>query len=151
MTDYPMTLFHDGACPVCRFEVANLKARNHAGMLHFIDITDPDFEPSRYGMSLREFDTAIRALCADGRMVAGVEVFRLAYRAVGLGWIVAPTNYGFFRRPADALYRVFARNRNRIGRHFGNMFDYLAARQAAGRTAQCKDGACSIDTMKKRV
>jgi len=33
----------------------------------------------------------IHGVFPDGRMVRKVEVFRQAYRAVGLGWLLAPT------------------------------------------------------------
>jgi predicted DCC family thiol-disulfide oxidoreductase YuxK len=146
MTYYPMTMFHDDNCPVCRFDIGNLKAHNQDGKLRFIDIADPDFYPAKYGMTLRDFEVQIRAQCADGRMVTGMEVFRLAYQAAGFGWVVAPANWCILRRPADALYRAFARNRHGIGRYFGCFFDALAARQAARRAVQCKNGVCSINT-----
>lgn len=143
--DYPMTVFHDGNCPVCRFDIENLRARNRDGRLRFVDIADAGFEPFRYGLTQRDFAAEIRAQCADGRMIAGVEVFYLAYRAVGLGWIVAPVGRGVLRRAAEAAYRAFARKRGWIGRRFGGVFDYLAARQAARRAVRCKDGVCSVD------
>jgi predicted DCC family thiol-disulfide oxidoreductase YuxK len=50
----------------------------------------------------------------DGTLVEGVEVFRRAYAAVGLGWLVAPTRWPLLRPLADAAYRWFARNRLRL-------------------------------------
>ncbi len=149
MNTYPLTLFYDSNCPICRFDVANLQARNQAGLLRFVDITTADFDPSRYGLTLRDFESAVRAQCADGRMVAGMETVRLACRAAGLSWLVAPSAWGILRRPADALYTAFARNRLGIGRRFGWLFDHLVARQAKKQAARCKDGVCSIDTQKQ--
>ncbi len=142
MSNYPMTLFHDGNCPICRFDIGNLQAHNQNGQLGFLDIADPAFDPSRYGMTLRDFQQEIHARCADGRMVRGMEVFRLAYPAVGLAWVVAPASWGLLRRPADALYRLFARHRLGMGRHLGWLFDYLGAKQAARRGLACKGGVC---------
>jgi predicted DCC family thiol-disulfide oxidoreductase YuxK len=48
---------------------------------------------------------------ADGSVVEGLEVFRRAYRAVGLGWLLAPTGWIGLRRIADWAYGVFARYR----------------------------------------
>jgi predicted DCC family thiol-disulfide oxidoreductase YuxK len=48
-----------------------------------------------------------------------VETFRQAYRAVGLGWVLAPTGWPLLRPAFDALYRIFARHRVRMGRVFG--------------------------------
>ncbi len=144
MHDYPLVLFHDGNCPVCRFDIANLEARNHEGRLQFIDIAAPDFRPEDYGKTLAELHAEIHARRPDGSFVTGMEVFRLAYRAVGLGWVVAPANFGPLKRPADLMYRVFARHRPRISRHFGFLFEALRAWQASRRAQQCRGAQCSI-------
>lgn len=145
---YPMTIFHDGNCPICRFDMDNLKARNHEEKLAFIDVAAPEFDPTAYGMSQTDFITEIHAQCADGRFVKGMEVFRLAYRAVGLGWAVAPASWGPLRQPANALYRLFARNRGKIGKHFGWIFESLAACQARKRATQCNNGSCTLPPLK---
>jgi predicted DCC family thiol-disulfide oxidoreductase YuxK len=56
-------------------------------------------------------------------------VFREAYAAVGLGWLVAPTGWPILRPLFDVGYRWFARNRVRLGRIFGR---------------RCEDGRCAI-------
>jgi predicted DCC family thiol-disulfide oxidoreductase YuxK len=54
----------------------------------------------------------------DGRKTQGVETFRQAYRAVGLGWVLAPTGWPGLRLIFDALYVLFARYRVRVGGMF---------------------------------
>ena len=49
----------------------------------------------------------------------GRAVVRQAYRAVGLGWILAPTGWPVLRPVFDWLYLGFARYRVRLGRAFG--------------------------------
>jgi len=56
----------------------------------------------------------IHGVLPDGTRIVGVEVFRRAYAAVGLGWLVAPTRWPLLRPLADAAYRWFARNRLRL-------------------------------------
>ena len=145
-TVYPLTIFHDGNCPICRFEVANLQLRNQEEKLRFIDITSPDFDPAHYNMAREAFFTQIQAQRADGNFVSGIEVFQLAYRAAGLGWIVAPTHWKGLAPAANVLYRLFARNRNGIGRYFGWIFEYFAARLTEKRINQCNAGSCAIDS-----
>lgn len=147
MQDYPLTLFHDGNCPVCRVDIANLKAHNQDGRLRFIDIALPDFDATAYGMTQAELLAEIHAQRPDGSFIQGMEVFRLAYRAVGLGWILAPANWGWLRGPADTGYRLFARHRPWISRHFGFVFagiETLLARRAAKRSTHCRDGVCTL-------
>jgi predicted DCC family thiol-disulfide oxidoreductase YuxK len=94
MSDYfPLTLLYDGTCPLCNLEMDNLKARNTAGLLKFVDISAPLFDPAPYGATLAEMNGLIHAVLPDGCLVIGVEVFRMAYNAVGLGHLTAPTGW----------------------------------------------------------
>jgi predicted DCC family thiol-disulfide oxidoreductase YuxK len=61
----------------------------------------------------------IHGVFPDGRIVKKVEVFREAYRAIGLGWLLAPTGWPGLRWLADRGYEWFARNRIGIGKIFG--------------------------------
>lgn len=77
----------------------------------------------------------MHAFTGDGRVVRGMEVFRLAYRAVGWGWVWAPTGWPILRPIFDALYRVFARNRLRwFSRCEGGVCG-VSARAATAREA----------------
>lgn len=109
--NYPLTLFFDGACPICNLEIDNLKARNGGQLLRFVDITRPGFDPAALGVSLADLNGLIHATRPDGSLVVGVEVFRLAYSAVGLGHWAAPSGWPFLKPLADAGYKVFAANR----------------------------------------
>ena len=144
MNAYPLTLFHDGACPVCRADIALMRARDSRRLLRFVDITDPGFDPAAHGLQLADFQARMHALRADGRMVEGVEVFRLAYRAIGLGRWIAPLTDGRLRPLAEAGYRLFARHRHRLGWLLGPLLDAFAARQAR-RVARCHGGQCDIN------
>ncbi len=55
----------------------------------------------------------MHAFGRDGDLITGMEVFRRAYRAVGWGWVWAPTGWPLLKPAFDALYRAFARNRVR--------------------------------------
>jgi len=55
--------------------------------------------------------TRISQVLPDGSLVKGMEVFRRAYDAVGLGWLLAPTNWPVLRSISDAGYAWFARIR----------------------------------------
>jgi predicted DCC family thiol-disulfide oxidoreductase YuxK len=70
----------------------------------------------------------IHAVLPGGRVIEGLEVFRLAYAAVGLGWLLAPSRWPGVGRLFDAAYRSFARNRLRW----------------TGREAACEAGHCEV-------
>jgi len=110
-----ITFLHDGECPLCAREVAMLRRLDRGrGRLAFDDIAAPGFDASRYGRSQAELMARIHGVLPDGTLIEGVEVFRRAYAAVGLGWLVAPTRWPLLRPLADAAYRWFARNRLRL-------------------------------------
>jgi predicted DCC family thiol-disulfide oxidoreductase YuxK len=107
-------LLYDGECPLCAREVALLRRLDRGrGRLALEDIAAPDFDPARYGVSRAQLMARIHGALPDGSLVEGVEVFRRAWAAVGLGWLVAPTAWPGLRPLFDAAYRVFARNRLR--------------------------------------
>jgi predicted DCC family thiol-disulfide oxidoreductase YuxK len=110
-----ITVLFDGECPLCAREVAMLRRLDRGrGRIAFDDIAAPGFDAARHGRRHEELMARIHAVLPDGRLVEGVEVFRRAYTAVGLGWTLAWTAWPGLRPLADAGYRWFARNRLRL-------------------------------------
>ena len=114
MNSWRFKLLYDGECPLCQREALFLQKRNLHGWLAFEDIAAPGFDPAVYRTTQAELMGVIHGVFPDGRMVKKVEVFREAYRAIGLGWLLAPTGWPGFRWLADIGYEWFARNRMRI-------------------------------------
>lgn len=110
-----LTLLYDGGCPLCLREVAVLKRRDQrlqpgAPRLAFVDIDALDYNPAAHGgITYREAMGRIHGLRADGTVLRDVEVFREAYRLVGLGWLYAPTAWPLLRPVVDGAYGLWAR------------------------------------------
>jgi len=146
MENYPLCILYDHSCPLCRLEIENLMARNHAGKLQFIDISPVQFKQDAvklFGIEQSELMRIIYAIKPDGSRVSGVEVFRLAYGAVGLGWITTPTAWPGLKTLCDWAYPHIARNRYRISANFSSLLISIAARRAEKRSKACKNGACT--------
>ena len=126
-------ILYDGECPLCRREVRFLQSRNRRGHLAFEDITAPGFDPTVYHKTPYELMGAIHGVFPDGRVINKVAVFREAYRAVGLGWLLAPTGWPGLRWCANKFYEWFAPRRIAIGRIFGR---------------NCETGTCAIPPVK---
>jgi predicted DCC family thiol-disulfide oxidoreductase YuxK len=126
-------LLYDGECPFCRREIHWLQRHDRDGHLAFEDVTAPEFDPARYGTTREELLRVMHGVFPDGRIVSKFEVFRHAYRAVGLGWVVAPTGWPLLRWLFDLLYLQFARHRVRLGRIFGR---------------SCASGSCRVPDRK---
>lgn len=142
---YPFTVLYDRACPLCRMEMDWLQARNAEGRLVFVDISDPAFDPAPYGATLAAMDAQIHGRTADGRLLVGLDVLRLAYEAVGLARFAQPVVSGPLRPVFDQGYRCFARHRKAISRAAAPLvhgLQALRARRALSRMQGCRDGAC---------
>lgn len=124
------TLLYDGQCPICRREVARLRSRNRHARLGLQDIHDAEFDATRYRKTTAELMAEIHGLRPDGTLIKGMEAFRAAYAAVGLGWLLAPTRWPLLKPLFDGLYRIFARHRLRLGSLFGG--------------PDCRNGKCRI-------
>jgi predicted DCC family thiol-disulfide oxidoreductase YuxK len=126
---WPFTILIDGLCPLCKREGALLQRLDRGrGRLVLVDIASAGFDPSRYGRTMDEVMGSIHGVRGDGEVVSGMEVFRLAYAAVGMPWLLGWTRWPGLRWVADKGYSWFAANRLRL----------------TGRGAECEGGRCSV-------
>jgi predicted DCC family thiol-disulfide oxidoreductase YuxK len=114
-----LTLYYDGACPLCQAEIIFLTGRNQAGLLDFVDINSERFDPEVVGVSCEQALAAMYGQYADGSLIQGAAVFPEAYRRADL-----PTLAWLFSRKAlqpflQFAYQVFANNRHAISRVLG--------------------------------
>ena len=123
MSEWRFKLLYDGQCPFCRLEVRWLQRRDKRGRLVFEDISTPEFDASLYGLTREDVMGVMHGVFPDGRIVSKIEVFRQAYHAVGLGWLVGPIGWPVLRWFFDVLYALFARYRVSLGRIFGRVCD----------------------------
>lgn len=145
---YPLTLYYDGACKLCRAEMHNLRLRDVNGQLRFIDIAVADVSLYPAGVDRRALMTLIHAQCADGRVLSGVEVFRLAYSAAGLPWVARLMRLPVIGRLCEVVYPVVARNRYRLPQAPIRWVFEVALRRAARASAQrlhCGE-ECRVDS-----
>ena len=114
---WDIKMLYDGGCPACNAEMKLLRRWDKGrGRIVFEDIADPDWDPSRYGITFEQAMAAMHAILPDGSIVTGVEAFRRGYQAVGKRWLLGWTKWPVFRSIADWAYKVFAKNRYRITR-----------------------------------
>ena len=115
-----LTLLFDGACPLCMREVRFLKVRDLNKRIAFVDIDAQEYAAADHGgITYREAMGRIHALRADGTVLQDVEVFREAYRLVGLGWVYAPTRWPLIGPLVNGIYRLWASQRLRLTRRPG--------------------------------
>jgi predicted DCC family thiol-disulfide oxidoreductase YuxK len=110
---YDLELFFDGECPLCRREVALMRTLDRRRRVLFTDIAAAGFDAARLGRDHATLMASIHAQLPDGTLVTGVEAFRRAYAALGLGPLVAFSRLPLVSQLAERAYAVFARNRLR--------------------------------------
>lgn len=84
---WPLRLYADMACALCRAEMCGLAARDVGHRLQVVDCSASDFhdgelEPA--GISRVQLLRRLHARDAQGRWLVGVPVFAAAYEAAGL-------------------------------------------------------------------
>lgn len=114
----PIRILYDGECPICCRKTAFLKKRDHKRKLRFSNIREADFQPLETGVSMKKLEKQIHAVLPDGTVISRMDVIRAAYREIGLGWIVAPTDWPALRPLFDWLYGLVAKYRLPISRLF---------------------------------
>ena len=128
-------LLYDGQCPFCRREAQWLQRRSKDGRLAFEDITVPGFDAARFGLTQEQLMGVMHGVFPDGRIITKLAAFREAYRIIGLGWLIAPTNWPGLRQFSNWGYEWFARNRVAIGKFFGGQ--------------KCPDDRCEVKPAKR--
>ncbi|MCS6289907.1 MAG: DUF393 domain-containing protein [Nitrospira sp.] len=85
MAVYPLTVFYDGACPICAREMALMKRLDRTRRLTLLDFSPAGFDAAPTGLAAADLSAVLHAQWADGTVITGIDVFRAMWEAVGLG------------------------------------------------------------------
>ena len=114
-----LTLFYDGACPLCQAEILFLSSRNQQKLLDFVDVNSDQFNANTVGVSCEQALAAMYGQYADGSLIQGAAVFPEAYRRANLMFMA----WLFSRESLQPLlrlsYQIFAKYRHSISRVLG--------------------------------
>jgi predicted DCC family thiol-disulfide oxidoreductase YuxK len=104
----PLTVFYDGACPVCSREVAFYRDKAGAEELCWVDVSrEAPADLDRQAALAR-----IHARLPDGRLVSGAAAFAEVWRRVpGFRWLGRLVAWGPVTPLAEAGYRGFLKMR----------------------------------------
>ncbi len=126
-----LTLFYDGACPLCQAEILFLSRRNQAGLLDFVDINSERFDAAKIGISCDQALAAMYGQYHNGVLIQGVTVFSEAYRRADLPFLAWIFSRKRLQAILQAAYRFFAKNRHAISRLLGPTALYLVRATAS--------------------
>ncbi|WP_158772603.1 thiol-disulfide oxidoreductase DCC family protein [Cobetia sp. L2A1] len=112
----PVTLYHDGKCPLCQREVAWLSRHPRRERVNSVDIRDEKFSPEALGLTFKTMMGRLHVQDARGEWYVGMDASRALYAVLGYRRLVRISLLPGLRPGMDMSYRFFARHRERIGR-----------------------------------
>jgi len=135
---YPLTVYYDASCPLCRAEMETLKSRDMADALHLVDCSAPTFDEratAADGVTRAHMMARIHARDNAGRWLRGMDVFAAVYAAAGLHALARIYASRLLRPLFDRLYPWIADHRQALSR-FG--LPRLVALLAPNAPASCR-------------
>jgi len=113
VTAYPITVYYDASCALCRSEIESLKSRDTGDRLRLVDCSAADFVVPE-GATRDALMSRIHARDADGAWLRGVDVFAAVYEAAAF-----PRLARLYRAPAlrplfDRMYPWIADHRRAL-------------------------------------
>ncbi|TAG49955.1 MAG: DUF393 domain-containing protein [Betaproteobacteria bacterium] len=146
---YPITIYYDASCPLCRREIDLLKQFDTASQIALVDCSPNDYqgegEHTRAAMM-----KLIHAKDAGGRWLIGAPVFAAAYAATGFSAIARLWGAKWLQPFWRVVYPWIADNRTLLSK-LGAMsamtktlhwFHARSAQRALANSAQCQNDAC---------
>ena len=129
---YPLTVYYDASCPLCRAEMETLKARDGDDRLRLVDCSAAAFDATTcaaQGVTRTMMMERIHARDASGRWLVGLDVFAAVYGAAGFPRFARIYASRWLRPLLDRAYPWIATHRYALSR-FGlpRLFDLFARR-----------------------
>jgi len=148
---YPMRIYYDASCPLCRTEMHTLKEYDARQRLDLVDCSQTDFDDEYANQADYEKAAMMRlihARDANGQWMIGVAVFEAAYGAVGITGMEKLWANRLLRPIWDRIYPWIADHRmglSKLGvtRLFGWMVK-RAAKKAVAKTQACANDMCEL-------
>jgi predicted DCC family thiol-disulfide oxidoreductase YuxK len=146
---YPLVVFYDHSCSLCRNEMLAIKAHDADQKLILVDCSAEDFDDvpfRREGITRQDMMACLHVRDNRGAWIKGVSSFELLYRSVGMN-VIANFWSGYLTRPAmERVYPWVVKHRQRLS-WTGLPILFALMRQCAehrahSRSRKCHEGQC---------
>ena len=146
-----LTIFYDGQCPLCCFEMDKLKARDTNNQIELFDIHDETFIEKTLALTNGQTLTKEQALHVifgvhQGKLISGIDVNYWAWSIVGKRHWVLFLKIPVFRQLSKLCYLFFARYRKPIS-SFANK--HFKLKDSNCSTGYCHDTRKTPDNRRK--
>lgn len=108
---WPITVFYDKACTICRNLVEGYKGQDAKNRLKLVDISSPNFRAEKYGLDPELVRTYLYAKDTQNQTVRGIDAFIWVWQAIGKNIRAAILGWPIIRIVAQPIYRFFSRYR----------------------------------------
>ncbi|MGH8052075.1 MAG: thiol-disulfide oxidoreductase DCC family protein [Arenimonas sp.] len=149
---YPLRIYYDNSCPLCRTEMHTLKQYDYRQRLVLVDCSPLDFNDEfagNAGYHRSKMMRLIHAMDANGRWLIGVPVFEAAYGATGITGMEKMWSNPMLRPIWDRIYPWIADHRMGLSKlGITKLFGWMvkrAAQKAAAKTLGCIDNICELE------
>jgi predicted DCC family thiol-disulfide oxidoreductase YuxK len=120
MEDSTLTVFYDGACPLCRREIGWYRRRRNDGCIDWLDVSQCGDDVLPIGFNREILLARFHVALPDGRVVSGPPAFAALWlRYPGLRWAGWLTRIPPLPLLLELVYRLFLRFRPRLQRLAG--------------------------------
>ena len=107
-----VSLLYDGACYLCNLEMDIYRKKDPKKLLDLVDISQPQFDAKKWGLSEKEVNLHFHARDHDGNWHKGVDAFIKIWETLGIYKPLSLLASNGISRPFFLVgYEVFARIR----------------------------------------
>jgi predicted DCC family thiol-disulfide oxidoreductase YuxK len=112
--DEKITVFYDGHCPLCDWEINHLKKKDSENNIEFEDIKSESFSTKYPNLNKQQLDALLHVQQSDGQWQTGLDATYLLWNTVGAGKWFSPLKWRWLRPILKPCYLVFAKYRHNI-------------------------------------
>ncbi len=140
-TAWSLEIFYDGDCPLCRREIKFMRKKDSSNRLIYTDIADPQFDAVKEtGKTFEELMAKLHGRLPSGNLIAGPEVFRIAYAELGYRSLVKLSRLPLISQLIGLGYNCFARLRPYLpGRKCDDTCRVLPNRESRNESLRSKN------------
>lgn len=113
---YPVTIFYDGACRMCIAQISQFQKADSKKRLVFVDISKPDFDQAKAGLTGESIQRYIYAQDSVGHLVRGVDAFVWMWAATDRKFLAWFISLPVVKQLGKFIYRLISRFRYVFGR-----------------------------------
>ena len=133
--DARLTVYFDGACPLCRAEIDHYRAQDGADRICFQDLTAVDSDPEGTGrlapgLTTEQALARFHVRLSDGKLVSGAAAFVTIWRQLPRWqWAARIASLPGITLLLELAYRLFLPIRPVLSKTFGALQAWRASRQ----------------------